>query len=106
MCAYPLVDFDAFIRRAVDGPKRQRAWPEWGPTPAEWFARSLGEHGEPYLRALGAREPGEAARAVAGSSFLVLRGEGGLVQWRNYHRDDTTLDAWCSAASGAPAAGA
>jgi glycosyltransferase involved in cell wall biosynthesis len=91
-----------FIRHAVSAPKRGRAWADWGATPAEWFARSLGEHGTPYLHGLGLRGSDNAERAVAGSSFLMLRGEGGLVQWRNHFRDDVTLDTWCDAASRRP----
>jgi hypothetical protein len=87
-----------FLTRALGAPKRPRRWPDWGDAPAGWFARALGPAGAPFLEDLADPAATATRRVIASLPFLVLRGEGGLAQWRNHFPDDVMLDEWCEVA--------
>jgi hypothetical protein len=86
---------DEFFALTLDAPKRDRRWDDWGTAPAGWFACALADAGGPFREDLAAPRSAEARRSLASLPFLVLRGEGGLAQWRNHFPDDPTLDEWC-----------
>lgn len=78
-------------------PKRLRAWPDHGATPAEWFVAALGDHAGPFAVSLrenpGPRRDAAEAEIAAVSDFL-LHYEGGLIHYRNRWPEDPYLRLW------------
>jgi glycosyltransferase involved in cell wall biosynthesis len=78
-------------------PRRERAWPEDGANPAEWFIAALGDHAGPFAISY-AGAPGpvrDAAEAeIAASTDLMLHYEGGIIHYRNHWPEDPHLRLW------------
>jgi glycosyltransferase involved in cell wall biosynthesis len=68
----------------------------FGPTPAHWFASSLGSHGDAFRRSLENGGGGNPLAECDGapSQELLIRGEGGLFQWRNAYPTEVPLLLW------------
>ncbi len=89
------------LEALLSQPKRDRAWPQDGNTPADWFVASLGDHAGPFARSLHA--PPSAARDTAETeigaiSQVGLKCEGGLAHFRNRWPEDPHLRLWCGLA--------
>lgn len=82
-------------------PKRLRAWPDDGVTPAAWFIAALGDHAGPFALSYGgasgpARDAAEAE--IAAASDLLFRYEGGIIHYRNRWPEDPYLRYWAGLA--------
>lgn len=78
-------------------PKRLRAWPADGDSPAAWFIAALGDQAGPFALSY-AGGPGlarDAAEAeIAAASDLLLQSEGGIIHYRNRWPADPHLRLW------------
>src|SRR5690606_12662163 len=89
--------FAALFESSMAQPKRARAWPTDGTTPAEWFVAALGDHAGPFAASLAA--PTDALRSaaeaeIAAISDFMLNYEGGLIHYRNRWPEDPHLRLW------------
>lgn len=94
----------ALCGQLLQRPKRERAWPHDGDTPADWFVAALGEHSDPFARSVQGADANAEAE-IAASSALLSRGEGGIIHYRNAYPDDPHLRRWAHLVTAAEAEG-
>lgn len=93
---------DHIYKTMMNQPKRKRYWKGTGVSsrklsPSEMFMESLGHQGKAFRVSLSSSEPDElqqAEKEIAESSPLLVGGEGGINQYRNYYPADPYLRLW------------
>lgn len=91
--------FEEIYQQLKERPKRQRQLYDFSlkPSPAQLFIRSLGESAPEFGQSLLADDINDllaADQVIASASTLLAKGEGGVIQYRNYYPDDCFLRFW------------
>lgn len=87
------------IDLALTLPRRQRPLLHPGLSGSALFAAAMGDQAGPFRRSLDAPDDRSIDAEIAGSSPLVIGGDGGLVHYRNTWPEDRMLGRWVDIAT-------